>query len=245
MILAAGKGTRLGVYTSKTPKPMLLFDGVPFLSFLVNYFERRGCGEIIIVAGHLGVIIEKYFSTSYWRDKNVKVVFDYELRGTASSVQVGVSACTSKQVFVCNGDTVAGIDFVSSFAQFESQSLPVMGLFTLAEGVQNQGAILVEKGVVTEFKEGGVPRSPAQSETGFRGSAVGCYFAKRDMLASVSAKASSLEREVLPQLTDKRQLAGIPFGTGTFIDFGIPERLHNLRKHSEILIETYGKPQVP
>jgi molybdopterin-guanine dinucleotide biosynthesis protein A len=40
VILAGGKGKRLGVITKKTPKPLLKINGIPFLRRKTNCFSH-------------------------------------------------------------------------------------------------------------------------------------------------------------------------------------------------------------
>ena len=59
VILAGGKGTRLGAITRTIPKPMLPIAGDrPFLDYLLETIERHGYQDIILLGGYLGEALE-------------------------------------------------------------------------------------------------------------------------------------------------------------------------------------------
>jgi UDP-N-acetylglucosamine diphosphorylase / glucose-1-phosphate thymidylyltransferase / UDP-N-acetylgalactosamine diphosphorylase / glucosamine-1-phosphate N-acetyltransferase / galactosamine-1-phosphate N-acetyltransferase len=60
--MAAGEGTRLRPLTERWPKPILPIDGIPVAVTLVHELAAVGCGEIVIVTGHLGEQVEALLS---------------------------------------------------------------------------------------------------------------------------------------------------------------------------------------
>lgn len=58
IILAGGKGTRLGNLTKDTPKPMIDIYGTPFLYWLINHYIKQGFVDITVSTGYLSEIIE-------------------------------------------------------------------------------------------------------------------------------------------------------------------------------------------
>jgi len=53
LILAGGKGTRLGSLTERVPKPMLQVAGRPFIEHLIWNLKRHGISDIILSVGYL------------------------------------------------------------------------------------------------------------------------------------------------------------------------------------------------
>lgn len=84
IILAAGKGSRMGTISKTTPKPLLNFQGKTLLEHKLD--SLPACtSEIIITIGHLGVQIKKQFGESY---KNIPIhyVNQPEQKGTAHAL---------------------------------------------------------------------------------------------------------------------------------------------------------------
>ena len=61
VILAGGLGTRLGEYTKKIPKPMVMINGVPILQRIINFYYDKGHKDFIIACGYKKEIIFQYF----------------------------------------------------------------------------------------------------------------------------------------------------------------------------------------
>jgi UDP-N-acetylglucosamine diphosphorylase / glucose-1-phosphate thymidylyltransferase / UDP-N-acetylgalactosamine diphosphorylase / glucosamine-1-phosphate N-acetyltransferase / galactosamine-1-phosphate N-acetyltransferase len=63
VVLAAGKGTRMGDLTAELPKPMLLVAGKPLLEHVLDRLRQSGIEAVFIVAGYRAEKIEQYFSS--------------------------------------------------------------------------------------------------------------------------------------------------------------------------------------
>ena len=65
VVLAAGRGTRMGEITADVPKPMLRVHGRPLLEHVLDRLAEAGVREILIVVGYRRELIEQYFR--HWR----------------------------------------------------------------------------------------------------------------------------------------------------------------------------------
>jgi NDP-sugar pyrophosphorylase family protein len=61
MILAAGKGTRMGSITAARPKPLLEIGGVPLLQHILTGLAGLGISHAVVVIGYLGEQLERHF----------------------------------------------------------------------------------------------------------------------------------------------------------------------------------------
>ena len=61
VVLAAGKGTRMGALTQELPKPMLPIAGKPILEHLLDRLAAAGVRECAVVTGYRHEIIEQHF----------------------------------------------------------------------------------------------------------------------------------------------------------------------------------------
>lgn len=101
VILAAGRGVRMGELTNDLPKPMLRINGRPILEYtLANLPEE--ISEVIIVIGYKGEIIKSYFGDHY-NDKKIRYVIQDELRGSADALHRAKDLLQDK-FLVLNGD---------------------------------------------------------------------------------------------------------------------------------------------
>ena len=61
VIMAGGKGTRLGNLTHEIPKPMVKVAGIPILERQINNLKADDIKDITLVIGYLGEVIQNYF----------------------------------------------------------------------------------------------------------------------------------------------------------------------------------------
>ena len=84
VILAAGKGTRMGALTKDTPKPLLPYKGKTLLEHKLEILPESTTG-IIIVIGYLGDKIRHALGQSY-RGIPITYVEQHEMLGTAHAL---------------------------------------------------------------------------------------------------------------------------------------------------------------
>ncbi len=84
VILAAGRGTRMGAVTDSTPKPLLLIDKSPILTRTFAVLPHE-IDEVIIVVGYLGEKIRELFGYEY-AGRKVRYVEQAQLLGTAHAL---------------------------------------------------------------------------------------------------------------------------------------------------------------
>ena len=73
VILAGGKGTRLMPLTKNLPKPMVLVNNIPFLSYLIYHLRRKGIKKILILVGYKHKKIINYYN----KNTNIPIKFSY------------------------------------------------------------------------------------------------------------------------------------------------------------------------
>ncbi len=105
MILAAGRGTRLGQLGRTTPKVLVEVDGEPLLARHIRYLSEGGVTRIIINAHHLADQLER-FVFNHARAANVNLVFERQLLGTAGGVRNALPLLGDEPFLVLYGDVL-------------------------------------------------------------------------------------------------------------------------------------------
>jgi NDP-sugar pyrophosphorylase family protein len=106
IILAAGRGKRMGKLTQDLPKPMLPLAGKPMLEHIVERLHETSVTDILIVTGYLAETIESYFGS--WPG----VCFRRQDRvdGTATAALLGREFAGSDSVLFTFGDILVEPD---------------------------------------------------------------------------------------------------------------------------------------
>lgn len=105
VILAAGRGTRMGALTKTLPKPLLEVKGKTLLEYKFDVLGDE-IDEIIIVVGYLGDLIRKRFGESYKR-KRISYVEQGPVHGTAGALWSAREILKNKFI-VMMGDDLYG-----------------------------------------------------------------------------------------------------------------------------------------
>jgi choline kinase len=78
VILAAGLGTRISSISGVLPKPLVPFEGVPLLEHVMSAAKQAGIDRFVIVVGHQGGMVRRWFAGSSLRTTSVTWVENSE-----------------------------------------------------------------------------------------------------------------------------------------------------------------------
>lgn len=101
VILAAGRGTRMGKLTENTPKPMLPLLDRPMLEWKLEMLPET-IDEVIFVVGYLREQIEQYFGTE-WKGRKIHYVHQETLDGSGGAICL-IKDLVSESTLVTMGD---------------------------------------------------------------------------------------------------------------------------------------------
>lgn len=230
LVLAGGRGTRLGALAARTPKPLLPVAGRPFLDHLIDEVARFGINRFVIVAGHLGEHIAGHLAGGRRaRDRrrlDVQAVIEPRPLGTAGGL--AFFADRLDDVFLLlNGDTFFDVDLAAlarpplppgTLMRMAVRHEPDPGRFgtvVLADADGDTGTAVDRR--VTAFREKAAAAGP-----GFVNA--GAYLVRKATVGLIEANPCSLETEVMPRLARQGSLQARCLA-GRFIDIGVPAEL--------------------
>lgn len=108
MLLAAGRGTRLGDLTRDTPKPLLHVGGKPIIQRIIEGLAGAGVREVTVITGHAADAIETALGDGGRWDISLRCVRQERLDGTARAAQLARPFLGDHPFFVGWGDIVVG-----------------------------------------------------------------------------------------------------------------------------------------
>lgn len=107
ILLAGGRGTRLGSYTDKTPKPLLKVNNKEFLTYVINFFKSNNIDEFIITTHYRSNLFEKYINRE--KIKNIIHIKEKKKLGTGGSFLNALRYMKNQNNYyniLCNADTL-------------------------------------------------------------------------------------------------------------------------------------------
>jgi dTDP-glucose pyrophosphorylase/histidinol phosphatase-like enzyme len=225
VILAGGKGTRLGAITQTIPKPMLpIAGGRPFLDYLLEMIERHGYHDILLLGGYLGDVLETAYDGRRIGNAIVRVLREPAPLGTAGALTIA-RASLDPRFLLMNGDAFFDINLRAlEQASQQDGAMATLALRSVADAAR-YGRVIEEQGSVVAFLEKDLSRPGPGVING------GIYVLKREILDLVHDLPCSLEQDIFPALVERGQIRGREFD-GYFLDIGLPETLE--RGHLEL-----------
>lgn len=109
VILAGGKGTRLGDLTKDIPKPMVPLLGKPLVEYQIDLLKRYGFEEVIFIVNHLGEAIENHFGAGEQFGIRISYFHEREPLGTVGGVKA-IEDQLQSDFFLLYGDVMMEMD---------------------------------------------------------------------------------------------------------------------------------------
>lgn len=216
VILAGGKGSRLGRLTRETPKPMLTVGGRPFLEYVVWNLKRHGIIDLLFSVGYLHERIVEYFGDGSGFGVHIEYNVEDKPAGTGGALKLAKEKL-NPIFLVLNGDTLMDINYLDlALAFHQTDALASIALRRTPGDVCRYGSVLLEGERIKAFLE--------KSDSGPGIVNGGVYVMRCEAIDYLSSGTSSLEQDLFPVLADQGQLCGKVF-EGFFIDIGVPESL--------------------
>ena len=174
VILAGGRGTRLGQLSSIKPKPMVEIGNRPIIWHIMKLYSHYGVKEFIICAGYLGYQIKDYFinysnnvsdvkinlnkNSIEYINKKERLNWEISIIDTGQETMTGGRLLKIKEFlddntpfFMTYGDGLADIN-LSKLLDFHKKSKKLVTM-TAVYPPPRFGSLVIENNLVTKFSE--------------------------------------------------------------------------------------------
>lgn len=109
IILAAGRGSRMGELTNSIPKPLIDFKGKPLLSYKLEALPQE-ITEAIIIVGYMGDAVRERFGVTFTRPNGGSISLLYieqpEPKGTGDAISRAIPLLGDEYALVVMGDDI-------------------------------------------------------------------------------------------------------------------------------------------
>jgi D-glycero-D-manno-heptose 1,7-bisphosphate phosphatase len=219
-ILVGGKGTRLGDITRAIPKPLLdIGDGLSLLDLLIEQVARQGFSDVVLLAGHLGHLVQARYDGRTFGNARVRVLVEPEPRGTAGAL-VAARDIVDSRFLLLNGDSFFDVNMRALAAEAGTHCEALIALRRVPE-TSRYGAVELDGNRIVRFREKISGAGP-----GFING--GIYVMNSAAVDRIRFLPCSIETDIFPTLADEGQLKGA-VRDGYFLDIGLPETLQQGR----------------
>lgn len=217
MILAAGRGERMGSLTQQTPKPLLKCKGKTLIERHLENLSAAGFTDVVINVSYLSAQIENFVGNgSNW---NINVVFSNEdpVLETAGGIKKALPLIKSEIFAVINADIFTEFNY----ANILNVKLPIhidAHLFLTDNPDHNPlGDFVLNNSGILELKKNGAKT--------FSGIAI--Y--KKNFFDEISVNSYQKLAPLLNKAIKKNIISGTLLNS-KWVDVGTPERLNSLNE---------------
>lgn len=216
MILAAGRGVRLRMFTDTIPKPMVDVGGVPVIERTLIRLVRLGFDPIIINAHHLADRLTHYLGDGARWGATIHWSLEETLMNTGGGVRKALPLLGEEPFLAVNGDILWDMDLTPFLAAFDPDRMDVLlGMVPNPEDANGDFRLLPDDRLERGGGAGSLTYSGIQ------------------ILSPAMVERFPEEPFSLNHLYDIAQNEGRLFGfslDGRWADMGTPERLEAVRK---------------
>ena len=229
IILCGGKGTRLGKLTKKTPKPLVKFNDIPFLDYLINFYKKYSINKIYLLAGYKGAEIYKRYHNKKFNFIDCDVIIEKKPLGTAGCL-FQLKQKLSKNFIVINGDSFVNYDFGKIIQKQNFKNNKVL----LVKNVNYKSNKKLSTLCIKNKKISYTQKNRKKLMN------AGIYFFNRKIFQYIKKKQFlSIEEDIIPKLIHNNQLEGFEIKTHEFLDIGTIE---NYKKGNKFFKRIFYKP---
>jgi dTDP-glucose pyrophosphorylase len=128
VVMAGGRGTRLGTLTAQIPKPMLRVAGRPILERIVLHLVGYGIRRIFLATNYLGHVIQDYFGDGRSVGAQIEYLREEIPAGTGGALSL-LPEVPKHSLLVMNGDLVTQVNLGAMFeAHEQGKQIVTMGV---------------------------------------------------------------------------------------------------------------------
>lgn len=217
VILAGGRGTRLGPATDKIPKPLFPINGSPFLGYLLKQLKSQGFKEVVVLVGYLAGQIREYCGDgSHW-GLTVRCIESPVVSETGHRLRDAMPILDS-QFLLMYCDNYWPMDRIEMQKAFNTGPEPAMlTVYSNLDQYSRNNVQTDSNGYVMQY-------DPCRIANSLNGVEIGYAILSKSVLNYLSLDNIPFSHDVYPQLA-KRGLLRSYLTNHRYYSIGSPERL--------------------
>ncbi len=150
LILAAGRGTRMGVHTESTPKALLDLNGRPMLHYILDRLRQAGIEDVLLITGYLADQMEAAAGAHPLQPKFLR---QETLNGTATAALLARDWAAGEEFILTFGDILTESENYSAMAAKKRGADAVLGVRFVDDPYQGAAVYADASGRVSRIIE--------------------------------------------------------------------------------------------
>ena len=219
--MAGGKGTRIAQVNATVPKPMIPIEGKPILEYQIETLKKQGYTDIILIVGHMGNVIQKYFGDGSAFGVQISYIVEEQPLGTAGALYF-LKDEIQNDFLLLNGDIIFDVD-IQKFLEYHCNQRTAATILTHPNSHPYDSRIIIadDKNRVTNWLHKEDERLWYKNRVN-----AGLHmFSPRIFESFHEAKKCDLDRDVLKPLIKEGELS--VYDSPEYIkDMGTPDRYY-------------------
>ena len=247
VILAAGKGTRMGALTDELPKPMLPVEGRPILEHILTGLREAGIQEFCLITGWKAEVIESHFGDGSAFGVQINYVRQEVQDGTGKAPELAKVFVGEAPFLLTYGDILVKLEtYRQMLARWDDSELSGLVTVTGSEDVTKGGLFffdnefflqhLVEKPSAAKLEELRTAGWLKSGEPAWYNAGIYCFTPSLFQYTAQLAKSPRGEYELTDALTamlaEDHAMAGLAI-EGRWVDVRDPDVLQALQESAE------------
>jgi D,D-heptose 1,7-bisphosphate phosphatase len=215
VILCGGYGSRLGLLTTKTPKPLLKINNIPFLIYLIKNLIRYGISDILLLCHYRHREFTKVFKKNNFLGVRIRCIYEKKLLGSGGAI-LNIKDKLNKRFLVCNGDTYFDFNILDLFSSLKKKSIGIVALTKVKKDKERYNQFYLNKENKLLLSSHKNRKKNSSINSGF-------FIFNKDILNFLNYSEPSLENNIIPKLVKLGHIQGKVYCKShhKFIDIGV------------------------
>ena len=211
VIMAGGKGERLGPFTKIFPKSLIPIGDKPIIEIIIDKFRQYAVKHFYVALNYKGEMIKIYLD-SITKDYSLEYVWEKEFLGTAGALKL-LSSQLKDTFIVSNSDIIVDIDY-ADLLQFHRQNQNVL---TVVGSIQHHK---ISYGVIHFKQDGKIQKIQEKPEFDMTIN-TGLYVLSKEVSDFFPTNKQFDMTNLIQILLDKGKNVGVyPVSAKSYIDVG-------------------------
>tara|TARA_B100000674_G_C37879196_1_gene933458 strand:+ start:603 stop:1343 length:741 start_codon:yes stop_codon:yes gene_type:complete len=234
ILLAGGRGSRLGHYTNKVPKPLIKINNKEFLHYVIEFFKSSNVDKFIITTYYKSYLFRNYINKK--KIKNIKQIREKNRLGTGGSFLNVLKYIDHEKNYyniLCNADTLFLFSFKKILKKISLKQNYILGL--KKNNCKRYGRLKLKSNQIIRIERNNKKKGYISS---------GIFFFRKlnlNFFKNMNNKQLKFEEDILNKLLKKRVKINCLKLDAPFIDIGVPSDLKKSEKFIKKSFNEYIK----